>query len=101
MIDLREAQKRVYRNKINQGFNTTDVYKDLCYIQGELAEVFEAYANSKDTVGEELADVALYLLGLAEILGIDLEDEIIKKMEKNERRRYTKIDGVNVRISEG
>ena len=33
-------------------------------------------------MGEELADVAIYLLGLLEILGIDLEDEIQKKFIK-------------------
>lgn len=100
MIDLKESQKRVYQNKLNQGFNVTDVYKELCYIQGELTEVFEAYNNKKEDLGEELADVVIYMLGLAEILGIDLESELLHKMDKNEKRKYIQLDGVNHRIEE-
>ncbi len=51
-------------------------------------------------MGEELADVAIYLLGLSEILGIDLEDEIQKKVYKNSKREYKIIDGVNTRVKE-
>ena len=53
-----------------------------------------------EDVGEELADVAIYLLGLSEILGIDLEDEIQKKVYKNAKREYKVIDGVNTRVKE-
>jgi uncharacterized protein YabN with tetrapyrrole methylase and pyrophosphatase domain len=101
MVDLQALQKRVYQNKVNQGFNVTDVYMEFCYTHGELSEAFLAYAKKKDDLGEELADVALYLLGLAEILGIDLETEILRKAEINERRRYIQKDGVNVRVKEG
>jgi hypothetical protein len=100
MVDLLALQKRVYQNKVNQGFNVTDVYMEFCYTHGELSEAFLAYANKKDDLGEELADVTLYLLGLAEILGIDLEAEILRKAEINEHRRYIQKDGVNVRIEE-
>ena len=40
------------------------------------------------------------LVGLAEILKIDLGSEIEKKLAVNENRRYEKIGGVNVRVSE-
>ena len=98
MIDLEQLQKRVYQNKVAKGFNVTDVYKEFCYTYGELSEACEAYMKKKDDLGEELADVALYLLGLAEILGINLEKEILAKIEKNEKRRYIQKDGVNVRV---
>ena len=42
----------------------------------------------------------IYLMGLAEILGVDLEEELLRKMEINERRRYAKTDGVLHRIDE-
>jgi len=100
MIDLPQLQKRIYANKIAKGFNTTDIYMEFCYMQAELSEAFEAYAKKKSDLGEELADVAIYLLGLAEILGIDLEQEILAKIEKNERRQYIKIDGVTTRVGE-
>ena len=100
MIDLNQLQKRVYQNKIDKGFNVTDIFKEFCYTYGELSEACEAYMKKKDDIGEELADVVLYLLGLSEILGIDLEKEIINKIEKNEKRQYIQKDGVNIRIGE-
>ena len=33
-------------------------------------------------MNEELADIAIYLIGLSEMLEFDLEDEIVKKMKK-------------------
>ena len=100
MIDLTQLQKRVYQNKIAKGFNVTDIYKEFCYTYGELSEACEAYLKKKDDLGEELADVILYLLGLAEILGINLENEILNKIEKNEKRQYIQKDGINIRIEE-
>ena len=99
-MDLRNIQKEVYQNKVNKGFNVTDVHKEFCLLYGEVAEAFESYRKKKDDVGEELADVAIYLLGLAEIIGVDLQEEIEKKVKKNEKRVYTKIDGVVTRISD-
>ena len=100
MIDLRQLQKRVYRNKFTKKFNTTDIYMEFCYAYGELSEACDAYIKKKDDLGEELADVVLYLLGLSEILGIDLEKELLNKIDKNEKRKYIQKDGVNIRISE-
>lgn len=56
--------------------------------------------RKKDDVGEEIADVMIYLLGLSEILNIDLEKELINKINKNKHREYKIIDGVNTRIKE-
>ena len=100
MLDLKQIQKRIYDNKVAKGFNVSDVYKEFCYTYGELNEACDAYTKKKDDLGEELADVAIYLLGLSEILGIDLGDEILRKMEKNEKRQYAQVNGVNMRISE-
>ena len=44
--------------------------------------------------------MVIYMLGLAEILDIDLEDEIVKKVKKNEEREYKKISGVLKRTKE-
>ena len=93
MVDLKALQKRVYENKVNHGFNTTDIYRELGYVQSELTEIFEAYDRKEGNIGEELADVTIYMLGLAEILGFDLEKEILQKLDINERRRYEIIDG--------
>jgi len=100
MVDLEQLQKRVYKNKVKQGFNVTDIFMEFCYTYGELSEACEAYLKKKGDLGEELADVVLYLLGIAEILGINLEKEILNKIEKNEKRQYIQKDGINIRISE-
>ncbi len=100
MIDLKQLQKRIYENKVAKGFNVTDIYKEFCYTYGELSEACEAYMKKKDDLGEELADVMIYLLGISEILGIDLEEELQNKVEKNEKRQYIQKDGITVRVSE-
>ncbi|MFA6994755.1 MAG: hypothetical protein WC246_03980 [Candidatus Paceibacterota bacterium] len=99
-MDLRQLQKDIYHNKVNKGFNITDVNKEFGLTYGELAEAFSAYHQKLPDLGEELADVAIYLLGLSAILKIDLEDEIIKKVAKNKNREYQKINGVNMRVKD-
>ena len=100
MIDLEKIQKEIYQNKVDKGFNVTDINKEFCLTYGEVSEAYEAWRKKKDDLGEELADVAIYLLGLSEILKIDLEDEILKKVYKNSKRKYKIIDGVNTRVKE-
>ena len=99
-MNLKKVQKEVWKNKVNKGFNTTNVELEFCLLYGEVAEAFDAYRKKKDDLNEELADIAIYLLGISEMLGYDLEDEIVKKVSKNKKRVYKKIDGVNVRVSD-
>ena len=99
-MELREMQKAAYQNKVDHHFNITDVRYEFCLLYGEVAEAFDAWNNSQGSVGEELADVAIYLLGLSEILGIDLQSEIERKMAINRRRRYAAIDGVVQKIED-
>ena len=100
MIDIKKIQKEIYQNKIDKGFNVTDINKEFCLTYGEMAEAYEAWRKNKDNLGEEIADVTIYLLGLSEILGVDLETEILKKVNKNKHREYKIIDGVNTRVKE-
>lgn len=97
MVDFKQLQKDVYQNKVNKGFNITDINMEFCLAYGELGEAYMAWLKKKDDLGEELADVAIYLMGLSEILGIDLESEIIHKIEKNAKRTYKKVNGVLVK----
>jgi NTP pyrophosphatase (non-canonical NTP hydrolase) len=60
----------------------------------EAAEVLEHYqwadaADSAELAGE-LADVALYLLQLASVTGIDLEQAILDKLQVNYGRDWPK-----------
>ena len=97
-MNLKQIQKEVWQNKLNKGFNTKNVEKEFCFLYGEVAEAFDAYRKKKDDLNEELADIAIYLLGLSEMLGFDLEDEIMKKVSKNEKRIYEHVDGTNIRV---
>ena len=99
-MELKKIQKDIWQNKLNKGINTTDVNKEFCLLYGEVSEAYDAWKKKKDDLNEELADIAIYLMGLSEMLGFDLADEIEKKVSKNEKRVYKNIDGVNVRISD-
>ena len=59
----------------------------------EAAEVLEHFQwsdemDEPEQLGEELADVALYLLQIASIAEIDLERAILQKLERNYKRRW-------------
>jgi 8-oxo-dGTP diphosphatase len=56
----------------------------------EVLEHFQWRDNlkDKDELASELADVALYLLQLASISGIDLETAVLKKLEANASRSW-------------
>jgi 8-oxo-dGTP diphosphatase len=60
----------------------------------EAAEILDLFqwneAFDKNELAGELADVALYLLQLASISEIDLEQAILKKLEINARREWDK-----------
>ncbi|MDF2672318.1 MAG: hypothetical protein K0R09_583 [Clostridiales bacterium] len=94
MENLSNIQKEIFDNKVKKGFNTTNVEFEFCLTYEELAEAFEAYRKKSATVGEELADVAIFLYGIAEILGFDLNNEILKKVDKNKNRVYKNVDEI-------
>jgi NTP pyrophosphatase (non-canonical NTP hydrolase) len=43
----------------------------------------EAVRDSKQNIKEEMADILIYLVQLADKLDIDLEEEVLEKMKKN------------------
>lgn len=90
MYDLISFQKEIIENKKRHGFNTTNIDTEFCLAYGELGEAYIAMIKKQDDVGEELADAAIYLLGIAELLHIDLGKEIKNKIEKNSKRIYKK-----------
>jgi len=98
-MTLDEIQKKVYANKVSKGFNVENVEKEFCLLYGEVGEAYEAFRKRKEDLGGELADVAIYLLGLSEILGFSLHEEIETKMAINEGRKYENKDGVLLKIT--
>ena len=89
MIDLKELQKEVVRNKKEKGFNS-DTTHEFCRAYEELSEAFAKFYRNQPGVAEEFADVMIFLLGMCEQLGFDLEKELVAKIEKKKKRVYTK-----------
>ncbi len=76
---------------------------EFCRAHEELSEAFSKYNKNETGVAEEFADVAIFLLGMCESLGYDLEKELINKIEINKNRKYIKTkspDGKDVFIRE-
>lgn len=90
MVDLKELQKEVMRNKLEKGFNTTDVALEFCRAHEELSEAFSKHNKNQSGVAEEFADVMIFILGMCESMGFDLEKELVRKIEINKKRKYKK-----------
>lgn len=88
MVDLKALQKEVIRNKLEKGFNTTNVALEFCRAHEELSEAFSKHNRNQDGVAEEFADVMIFILGMCESMGFDLEKELVAKIEKNKNRKY-------------
>jgi NTP pyrophosphatase (non-canonical NTP hydrolase) len=95
---LREAMRRfVAERDWDQFHSPKNLVMGLSVEAAELAEHFlwmdnEAsrshaqQARNRVAIGEEMADVACYLLALANVTGIDLSAAILDKLEKNARK---------------
>lgn len=98
-MDLRELTAEMHKFVSSKGWYQPDSprpqnQRNLAVsLSLEAAEVLEYFqwgetAENPDELGSELADVALYLLQLASISGIDLEAAVIEKLEKNYSRNW-------------
>lgn len=98
-MDIQELTTEMHRFVRSQGWYEADTRRPqtsrnlAISLNLEAAEVLEHFQwkdESDDLPGlaEELADVALYLLQLASISGIDLEKAILDKLERNYTRKW-------------
>ena len=79
-----------------KGFGTKpdeiNVAEKIALIHSEISEAFEAYRHQnidgKDGFKEELGDAAQRILHLCGVLKIDIEKEILKKLEHNKDREW-------------
>lgn len=75
-----------------QFHNPKDLALSISLEAAELLEVFQwsgtdlEVADRRDRAADELADVAIYCIYMADSLGIDLADAIGKKIDVNESR---------------
>ncbi len=71
----------------DQFHSPENLAKSIAIESGELLECFQ-WNNSynKEKVCDELADVVNYAILLADKLDVDLEDIVMKKLEKNSKK---------------
>lgn len=102
-MDLRELTEAMHDFVRSQGWYEPDsprpqTLRNLAIsLNLEASEVLEHFqwkegASDQQALGEELADVALYLLQIASIAGIDLEQAIRAKLERNYTRKWDTTD---------
>jgi NTP pyrophosphatase (non-canonical NTP hydrolase) len=100
VLDIRSAQKSAWENKLEKGFNTTDVPLEFCLLVAEVGEAIDAWRKDRQAVAEELADVAIFVFGLAEMTGTDLQDAVEGKLAVNRARTYRQVgDGLHVQVT--
>lgn len=72
----------------DQFHSPENLAKSICIEAGELLECFQWNSSyDKEAVCEELADVVNYCIVMADRLQVDLEEIVLKKLEKN-RQKY-------------
>ena len=52
MEDWKELQRQAYQNKVDHGFNVTDVPMEFCLLYGEVGEAYQAWSRQKPDLGE-------------------------------------------------
>ena len=89
IIDTKKLQKAVIENKKKHNFNVAEIRFELLLLYGEVNELFQAWLKEdQENINEELSDVAIFLLGISEMLSSDLGEDIVKKMAINAKRKY-------------
>jgi 8-oxo-dGTP diphosphatase len=105
-VDLKELTKKMHDFVRSKGWyepgskrpqTPRNLAISLSLEANEVLEHFQWQENlkDKDDFASELADVALYLMQLASVSGIDLEKAILKKLEINASRDWD-LDKTNI-----
>jgi NTP pyrophosphatase (non-canonical NTP hydrolase) len=93
-LNLNNLTEIILDQARTKGFGTKpeeiNVGEKIALIHSEVSEAYEAYRHKnidgKDGFKEELGDVVQRILHLCGIFGIDIEAEILKKVEFNKDR---------------
>lgn len=100
-MTIAELTEEMHRFVASKGFYREDSHRPqvprnlAISLVLEASEVLEHFQwgdqpPNQEELGDELADVALYLLQLASVSGIDLEKSILRKLGKNAGREWPK-----------
>ena len=87
MLDIKKLTQEVLDNKIKNRFPTGDLNHEFDLLGKEVTEVGEVLDNPTKLI-KELADVVIFAMSMARIVGQDLEQAIVDKVEFNKNRTY-------------
>lgn len=98
-MDIRQLTDEMHRLVESKGWYAADSKRPqtprnlAVSLSIEAAEILEHFQfteeiKDRDELGSELADVTLYLLQLASVSGIDLEQAVLRKIEVNKSREW-------------
>lgn len=98
-MDIRQLTEEMHRLVESKGWYAADSKRPqtprnlAVSLSIEAAEILEHFQftdeiKDRDELGSELADVTLYLLQLASVSGIDLEEAVLRKIAINKARTW-------------
>jgi len=95
-LTIKQITEIIIKQAKEKGFGVNpeevNAIEKIALIHSELSEALDAYRhknmNGKDGFAEELADVIIRLFHLAGVYNVDLEKEILKKIEFNKDRKW-------------
>lgn len=90
MIDLNELKKKAHENSKkraeNGGTKPLNTFNLLKHCATEVVEATEAHEKYSDYFSDELCDIICCVLIIAENEQIDIEQALLKCIEKNRKR---------------
>lgn len=87
-MNINQIAERNYQWVEEMGWHNKTVLEALALVASEVGEAINECRHEKPTeaFGEELADIVLRVLDIAHWQNIDIEQEILAKMAKNQQR---------------
>lgn len=95
-LTLKQLNFLIMKLAKEKGFGTKldeiNVPEKFALIHSEVSETYEAYRKNitagKDSYQKEFADIIIRTIQLASIMNVDLEKEILEKLEMNGKRNW-------------